>query len=225
MTTIDFVRDDQGGGTAQRGDGSTGATEVRPAPELPATTTSYRELSDQAGFLRNVVRIIAGDVASLHRNLGHKGLDERAQEFKGLTTRELLNGLNRLGFTWRDVARMMRVSVPAVQKWRKGESASGENHKRLMVLRALMTMLDDFVSPVPPDCPCPIGSVSWWCVELCPHRPTAPRSALCLRRIGGDNDGHETVGRALHSVITAIAISPIRLELVKHSLWRGLCGC
>lgn len=143
MTTIDFVRDDQGGWTAQRGDGSTGATEVRPAPELPATTTSYRELSDQAGFLRNVVRIIAGDVASLHRNLGHKGLDERAQEFKGLTTRELLNGLNRLGFTWRDVARMMRVSVPAVQKWRKGESASGENHKRLMVLRALMTMLEE----------------------------------------------------------------------------------
>ncbi|NNN03788.1 MAG: hypothetical protein HKL87_07335 [Acidimicrobiaceae bacterium] len=143
MTKVDYIRDDRGGWAAVPVDDSTGATEVLQAPQLPSTTTSYRELSDHAGLLRNVVRSIAGDVASLHRNLGHRGLDERAQEFKGLTTRELLDELNRLGFTWRDVARMAKVSVPAVQKWRKGESASGENHKRLMVLKALMTMLEE----------------------------------------------------------------------------------
>lgn len=120
---------------------ATRATEVVPAPQPLATTTSYQELTETVGHIRNVVRLIDIDTANLHRDVGSKRLNERAHEFSHLTTRELLDGLNELGFTWRDIARMTGVSVPAIQKWRKGETASGENHKRLMILRALMVII------------------------------------------------------------------------------------
>jgi hypothetical protein len=38
---------------------------------------------------------------------------------------------------------MMRVSVPAVRKWRKGESITGENRRRLSILAAFVELLDD----------------------------------------------------------------------------------
>lgn len=39
----------------------------------------------------------------------------------------MLSDLAELGFAWRDIARLVKVSVPAVQKWRKGgEGLRGE---------------------------------------------------------------------------------------------------
>lgn len=43
----------------------------------------------------------------------------------------MLSELAELGFAWRDIAQLVHVSVPAVQKWRRGEKASGESRQRL----------------------------------------------------------------------------------------------
>lgn len=143
MKTVEYVKDTQGNWIGVPIDDSTGGSEVQLAPPIPETTTSYQSLSEYAGFLRNRVRFISRDVEVLHRDLDQRGLDERASEFKDRRTLELLNGLNEMGFSWRDIARMTGVSVPAVQKWRKGEATSGENHKRLMVLTAVMYKLQN----------------------------------------------------------------------------------
>jgi len=42
-----------------------------------------------------------------------------------------------LGFSWRDIARMSSVSVPAIRKWRNGGSATAKNRKRVAEIVAL----------------------------------------------------------------------------------------
>lgn len=58
-----------------------------------------------------------------------------------LSARELLELLADQGFAWRDIARMVGVSVPAIQKWRKGEKASGENRLKLASLVAAQDLI------------------------------------------------------------------------------------
>lgn len=44
---------------------------------------------------------------------------------------------------WRDVARLVNVSVPAVQKWRRGDGMTGENRFRLAGVLALLVCLEN----------------------------------------------------------------------------------
>ncbi len=53
----------------------------------------------------------------------------------------MLVDLADLGFAWRDIARMVGVSVPAVQKWRKGEKASGASRNRIASLLAACDLI------------------------------------------------------------------------------------
>ncbi|WP_271403832.1 hypothetical protein [Kocuria palustris] len=53
----------------------------------------------------------------------------------------MLAELADLGFAWRDIARMVGVSVPAVQKWRRGEKASGDSRSRLASLLAACDLI------------------------------------------------------------------------------------
>lgn len=50
---------------------------------------------------------------------------------------------------WRDVARLLRVSVPAVQKWRRGEGMSGANRLRLARVVAALDMLKQYLISEP----------------------------------------------------------------------------
>lgn len=47
------------------------------------------------------------------------------------------------GFAWRDIARVVGVSVPAITKWRKGAGVTGENRLKIARLLALIDMLSD----------------------------------------------------------------------------------
>lgn len=61
-------------------------------------------------------------------------LDEWQQRVKNLSQKpasELLESLWDSGFSWRDIARLLQVSVPAVQKWRAGENMSPKNFSHL----------------------------------------------------------------------------------------------
>jgi hypothetical protein len=70
-----------------------------------------------------------------HRELQNK---EGAKE-----PRALLAYLSEMGFAWRDIARLVGVSVPAVQKWRRGASISGINRFRLSKVAALVRLAQD----------------------------------------------------------------------------------
>lgn len=47
-----------------------------------------------------------------------------------------LRALSDLGFAWRDLARLLGVTVPAIQKWRRGERISPEKKERIHRLAA-----------------------------------------------------------------------------------------
>jgi len=56
---------------------------------------------------------------------------------------DMLSELSASGLSWRDVARLSRVSVPAVQKWRGGAGLTGESRMRLAGILALLDTLTE----------------------------------------------------------------------------------
>jgi transcriptional regulator with XRE-family HTH domain len=75
----------------------------------------------------------------------------------------MLGEIGSLGFAWRDVARMLGVSVAAVQKWRRGEGVTGTNRRKIASLLAFCDMITQrhgvdeiaswFEMPLTADCP------------------------------------------------------------------------
>lgn len=79
---------------------------------------------------------------------------------------EQLEELSEMGFSWRGVAKMLGVSVPATQKWRRGEGVSSENRRRLSDILGACELLTErrYVADV----------VSWLEVPLVPGIPVTP---------------------------------------------------
>lgn len=74
----------------------------------------------------------------------------------------LLDELAELGFSWRDIARLVHVSVPAVRKWRGSGGSTGSNRRDLAALLAACKLIEErylihdvaawFEVPVFPGC-------------------------------------------------------------------------
>lgn len=113
-------------------------------------TRTIADLVDRAGHLKNQTRILVADsndvhqsteelhnesLSTLHRTVAH----ERAKQ----SLAGLLDELSDLGFSWREVARVSGVSVPALRKWRRGGPATGENRKRVAMVVAFCDIARD----------------------------------------------------------------------------------
>lgn len=107
------------------------------APDRTRTT-----LHESVGFLRSQVREIDSTATGLHKRTWDSHIDELARSLAKNSAGDLLGRLSDWGFSWRDVARMMQVSVPAVQKWRRGERATGENRLRMARVVALIEAVE-----------------------------------------------------------------------------------
>jgi transcriptional regulator with XRE-family HTH domain len=55
----------------------------------------------------------------------------------------LLSGLADLGFSWRHIARLIGVSVPAVQKWRRGQAATGQSRFNAAAILAASALIEE----------------------------------------------------------------------------------
>jgi hypothetical protein len=110
-------------------------------------TRAINELVYQAGTLRGDVRDLAQDVDGVHQSAFRAKIDHRALEFSSRPVAELLADLGDMGFAWRDIARILRVSVPGLRRWRLGEAPRGEN--RLAVAR--LVALVDILATMPID--------------------------------------------------------------------------
>lgn len=110
--------------------------------DLPATAhTAW--LAGEAGVIHRQTRDLH-ERASLNRRAALLGdLDAREQEVAARNGLDLLHSLSDSGLAWRDVARIVGVSVPAVQKWRRGEGMSGARRLSLARLVALLDILND----------------------------------------------------------------------------------
>lgn len=120
----------------------------RPREPQPTRTRTIAELDEEVGHQRGATRLLVEDVstlsarsADLHRATTADRITELARERAKFVPRTLLEALDALGFAWRDVARCLHVSVPAVRKWRHGESISGEHRQQLARLVAVCDLL------------------------------------------------------------------------------------
>ena len=100
------------------------------------TRLTLPRLTTEAGAVRSIARNLQSDADDLHKRTLDKEWRTTAAERCKASVISMLAELADLGFAWRDIARMVGVSVPAVQKWRKGEKASGDSRIRIASLLA-----------------------------------------------------------------------------------------
>lgn len=124
-------------------DSGTAASEVEPAPSISETRVEAYRLTEDIGFTRQQAGFISDDLGDLHKRGHDVEWRTRSAERGQSSVSTMLADLADLGFAWRDVARMVGVSVPAIQKWRRGERASGDSRQRVASLLAASDLIRD----------------------------------------------------------------------------------
>jgi transcriptional regulator with XRE-family HTH domain len=113
---------------------------------LPGTQTIEElanHVAEQAGFQRNCAAVISQDSASIHHRSLRLQLDTRIARLATGNPASLLDELADMGFGWRDIARMVGVSVPALRRWRNGDMPTGENRRAIAQLVAFVQIIRD----------------------------------------------------------------------------------
>lgn len=114
------------------------------------TQTSAKTASDAAiktdmsGVFRNIANFVNEVATDTHQTDYMLQVRLRTSELVGAGGQTLLGALADMGFAWRDIARMVGVSVPAIQKWRRGEGLTGENARKLARLVATCEVIQTF---------------------------------------------------------------------------------
>jgi hypothetical protein len=124
----------------------TASKDITPPPELPSSTVIPQTLSkrtEQAGFLDSQAEILHNDTSDLHLNTIMQEWQSRSTDFVRQDMPTLLARLAALGFAWRDIARLIGVSVPAVQKWRRGSAATGQSRFHTAAALAACVLITD----------------------------------------------------------------------------------
>lgn len=123
---------------------ATVAGDVEPAPFIPETqTTVATVLTNDVGHHRSCARNLTANLDDLHKRSHHHEWVARTNERKRATTQDMLVELAELGFAWRDIARLIGVSVPAIQKWRRGEGTTGDNRIKVASLLAACDLITE----------------------------------------------------------------------------------
>jgi hypothetical protein len=116
--------------TVGEGGLGTASSEIAPPPRLPTSTgavPTLSELTEEAGHLSSQAQILSDDTSDLHLNVIMQEWQSKSSDFVRQDMPTLLAKLADLGFAWRDIARLIGVSVPALQKWRRGGAATGQS--------------------------------------------------------------------------------------------------
>lgn len=112
-----------------------------PGVDVTATEPSATVHVQEFGFLRSRVRALSEDVGDSHRNAWMPEWERQIAVRSKASPQEMLGELADYGFAWRDIARLVQVSVPAVQKWRRGEGCSGPSRKNIAALLAMCDLI------------------------------------------------------------------------------------
>jgi transcriptional regulator with XRE-family HTH domain len=149
----------------------TKTTSANAMHEATTRTRTIDELVDEIGFRHNHSQLLSNDAsdmtrqwAEMYTDSSNLQIDQKARELAKRAPSELLNLLADTGFAWRDIARMVGVSVPAVRKWRQGESPTPQNRLSISKVVALVQILQHelVVSDI----------ASWMEIPLVPGAPT-----------------------------------------------------
>ncbi len=155
------------------GTGSGSVPDVLESGPIPTQTSAVtatdkaRLRSEYSGVFRTLATAVSEAAIEMHQvdyMVEHRVL---TSELAGAGGQVLLNELAELGFAWRDIAKMVGVSVPAVQKWRRGEGLAGENARKLARLVAGCQIIQKF-NPVITDV------AMWFEVPIVDEAPVTP---------------------------------------------------
>jgi len=120
------------------------------SPEQITRTRTIDEVVAEVGHLRSRTRLLGEDVAETDREVGEayrealsEQLDAKARITAKRSVGDMLGELAGAGFSWRDIAALVGVSVPAVRRWRQGEAATGANRLAVARIVALVEVLRD----------------------------------------------------------------------------------
>lgn len=119
----------------------TAGADIMPPPPISETDIEATNLTADIGWNRHRARELNQDYEDLHQQSQFVEWRTRTTARGRASTAEMLDELAELGFAWRDVARLVGVSVPAVQKWRRGERASGERRRQVASLLAACDLI------------------------------------------------------------------------------------
>lgn len=104
----------------------------------------------RAAGLRDIKRLEASDATVRHHEEIVAELDRRAMlKVSKHDVPELLSELGRRGFSWRDIAAIAGVSVPAIRKWRTGGTYSPERRTQLGRTAGLCDLVEEYLIPDP----------------------------------------------------------------------------
>jgi len=131
-------------------------------------------LTTKVGDNRSVARVRHEDYGDLHKTIHDVEWRISAAERGKASVTSMLGELADLGFAWRDIARLVNVSVPAVQKWRRGENASGDSRSRIAGLLAACDLIANhyMVDEI----------ASWFEMPLSPSAPVTPITLYAANR-------------------------------------------
>lgn len=108
------------------------------------TIADLEDLVTRIGWNRQRANLLAEDSTHLraeYQRLHGEGLETllrvRTAEQAKHDIPSLLTKLADSGFAWSDIARIVGVSVPALRKWRQGDSPNGENRRRIAEVAAV----------------------------------------------------------------------------------------
>ena len=121
----------------------TAGTEIEGALPISETQTVARLLTEHIGFERRRARVRSDDYQERHEDRHFDEWTIRTRDRGRAGMQDMIEELAELGFAWRDVARMIGVSVPAVQKWRRGEGTTGDNRQKVAGLLAACDLVAD----------------------------------------------------------------------------------
>ncbi len=132
------------------GDTTVTTSTATQTPTKPSQTPTFDDLVQQIGYLRNtsrqhgqivgeVIEDVGRHIGEVHHRMCDAQLNRRAREIAKRPAADLLNDLADCGFAWRDIARMLKVSVPAVRRWRQGEPPTGPH---LLDTARLVALID-----------------------------------------------------------------------------------
>jgi hypothetical protein len=124
-------------------DGGTAASEIAPAPGISETRVEAYRLTEDIGWTRQRAGVISDDLVDLHKRGHDVEWRTRSAERAQSSVVTMLGQLADFGFAWRDLARLVGVSVPAIQKWRRGEKASGDSRQKVASLLAACDLIRD----------------------------------------------------------------------------------
>jgi len=108
---------------------------------LPQTEPST-SVFDEADVIYRPASDLQGVSRGMRRRVHLLELETKTKQHARTAPVQALEQLSDHGFAWRDVARIVGVSVPAINKWRKGTGITGENRLKIARMLALIDMLE-----------------------------------------------------------------------------------